>query len=556
MPDATASGPNASERLLAVHRFVGLVFCLLISWSIWTGILAFYADFIRPWMMPEVARAAVLSAGGAPPEASRTYDHVAVRHEVGSHWTMMAPNDLRPFFIFSGRIIAKDEPTAGNTPLSNLMVHPDTGLMAPWNGSLADGLFRRIHTDLLLPKPWGRLLMGIAGVLIVMLTLGGLFIHGKMIRDAWAWRRRSPVLNLSDGHKRFGFWLTPYLLLLGLTGAVLGMKVASVPIGAILWSGGDARVAAALVRESGETARGNAPPVARDAVSAGIDRCVRSFLDRFPDTRLGRLRRDEGILMVEGIPFGRLSWAGEGAGALRSDCALATGEIVAVHDAREDGGPGVVESALRPIHYGRFGGLGTGLIYCVLALLCLWNIDTGMRLLWLRDGTGAAAPAMGRVPWSFRIYAANNTLYVCLPLLLLLDNLLAGTTHWGLLAALTGGVVALHCMPFADDARNRLVGALTPVIALTYAALPLARQLMLPDGPWWECPPIPVIDLTLAAFGAWLLWRSRGQRAGVTSMALLQRLRGGRSSRMGATTWTSPPRPERPGRATKVQDRR
>lgn len=512
MSSSRAAGPNASERLLAVHRYIGLVFFILISWSIWTGILAFYADFVRPWLMPEVARAAVLSANGAPPEASRAYDHVAERHGVGTRWTMMAPNDLRPFFIFSARLGVKGAPAAANPPLSNLMAHPDTGLMAPWNGPAADGLFRRVHTDLLLPKPWGRLLMGVAGVLIVMLTVGGLFIHAKMIRDAWAWRRRSPVLNLSDGHKRFGFWLTPYLLLLGLTGAVLGMKVGSVPVGAMVWTGGDLRAAQALASDEGEAARPKAPSVSRDEVSLGIDRCVRSFRDRFPDARVGRLRRDDGALMVEGIPFGRLSWAGEGAGALRTDCLLATGEIVAVHDARGDGGPGVIESALRPIHYGRFGGLGTGLIYCVLALLCLWNIDTGMRLLWLRDVRGGAEPATPRPPWSSRLYAANNALYVSWPPVLLLDNLLTGATHVWPLLMVTGAVVAMHCVPRLDEVRVPLARALTPMLALAYASLPLARQAVHPGEPWWECPPIMVVDLTLIALGAWFLWRAGRER--------------------------------------------
>jgi uncharacterized iron-regulated membrane protein len=496
----------ASNRLLSIHRVISLVFCLLISWSLWTGILAFYADFVRPWMTPALAAA----VAQPPPDAVDSLRHVAARHAVGAQWTMMAPNPLRPFFIFSGRF--------GETaPLTNLVVNPGADVMVPWNGVLTDTLFRRLHTDLLLPKPYGRFLMGLAGILIVLLVGTGLFIHGKLIREAWSWRRRSRLLDLSDAHKRFGFWLIPYLFVMGLTGGILGLKVASLPLDAVLQTGGNPAALRALMSDDEP---GKASADAAGGVPAGFARCLDRFAERFPDARVGRIQRQGDRLMVEGVPHGRLTWAGEGAGSLRADCSLSDGALGPARDARDGGWAGVVESALRPLHYARFGGTTTALVYCLLGVLCLWIVDSGMKLLWLRGAQGRD----GRIPWSLRLFAANNALYILLPLVLLTDNLVSGATRPWLVWSVAAAAILLHLLPALDRVRPALLRVALPVLAVAYAGLPLLRLALFPSAPWLGCAPVMVVDATAWLFAGWLFavaWRQRravgGALAGETA---------------------------------------
>lgn len=493
--------PSTSARLLSIHRLISLLFCLLISWSLWTGVLAFYADFVRPWMMPALAEA----AGRPLPTAAEALRAVASRHAVGTEWTMMAPTPLRDFFIFSGRF-------GEGAPLTNLMVNPAADVMAPWNSVLTDSLFRRIHTDLLLPKPYGRFLMGLAGILIVLLVGTGLFIHGKVIVEAWSWRRRSRLIDLSEAHKRFGFWLIPYLFLMGLSGGILGLKVASQPLDALLQAGGRPEAARTLLSDDGDDATvpgRSVTAIVPDTLSLCLDR----FAGRFPDSRIGRLQRQGDRLMVEGVPHGRLTWAGEGAGSLRASCSLADATIGAVRDSRDGGWGGVVESALRPLHYARFGGAGTVLVYCLLGLLCLWIVDSGMKLLWLRakeDG----------LPLSRRLFHANNALYLLVPLLLLADNLVTGATHGGMVFAVSGAAILFHLLPWLDRWRPAAERMALPVLALAYAGLPLLRLALHPAAPWFGVTGVMVVDATALLTAAWLaaVALSRQRRGSVVSL--------------------------------------
>ncbi|ALG71299.1 hypothetical protein VY88_02005 [Azospirillum thiophilum] len=499
---------STSARLLSIHRLISLVFCLLISWSLWTGLLAFYADFVRPWMMPGLAEA----AGRPIPTAVEALRAVASRHAVGLDWTMMAPTPLRDFFIFSGRF-------GEGAPLTNLIVNPAVDVMAQWNSVLTDSLFRRIHTDLLLPKPYGRFLMGLAGILIVLLVGTGLFIHGKVIVEAWSWRRRSRLIDLSDAHKRFGFWLIPYLFLMGLSGGILGLKVASQPLDALLQAGGSPKAARALLSDDGDEAMvpgRSVTAIVPDSLSLCLDR----FAEGFPDSRIGRLQRQGDRLMVEGIPRGRLTWAGEGAGSLRAYCSLADATIATVRDSR-DGGQGggwggVVESALRPLHYARFGGAGTVLVYCLLGVLCLWIVDSGMKLLWLRSAKDEGRP-QDRLTLSRRLFYANNALYLLVPLLLLADNLMTGATHGGVVLAASGAAVLFYLLPWLDRSRPVVERAALLVLALAYAGLPLLRLALHPAAPWLGATAVMVVDATALLTAGWLtavaLSRQRQERA-------------------------------------------
>lgn len=476
---------NAATRLMVIHRALSVAFLLLMSWSVWTGIMALYADLVRPWLVPDLA-----AAFSRPPAmVQATLHHLSERHAIGAEWTLIAPGELRPFFVYSGRI------TEGGPP-TNLMVDAGSGLELPWNNILADGLFRRLHTDLLLPKPYGRLIMGVAGLVLAVVVATGLFIHGKVIRDAWRWRRRSRLLDLSDSHKRLGFWLLPFLLIMAFSGAMLGMKGVSLPVAALIQNGFSVAATEAVLR------RPLLPAATGGTVTEDNDpeSCLRQFAERRPEVRLGRVVRRGNVLMIEGVPFGTLAWAGDGAGAVRAICR--SGILGNIGDSRAEGWPGAVESALRPIHYARFGGVGTVTAYVVLSILCLWVMDSGMRLLWLRDRA-----VSGRYVWSRRFYDANNALYVLLPLVLLLSNLLTGATDIRALVAVAVAACTAHLLPILDGPRRFLAPVFGVVAGSSYMALPLVRLFLHPEAPWLSAPPVLVVDLSVVLFGLWLTIR-------------------------------------------------
>lgn len=458
-----------AKRLLAMHGAISLVFLLLISWSIWTGILSLYADLARPWLRADVA--AAFDSPALSPMA--VLDFIRQGGDLGDNWNLLAPTPLRPFHVYAG-------PVPGSGTQQVLMVNPATGLREPWNNLAADGLFRRIHTDLLLPKPWGRLAMGLAGALITILVGTGLFIHGKQIRDAWRWRRSSALLDLSESHKRIGLWLTPFLLLMALTGAILGLKIATTPLVQAMGMMGEKpeKPGGALPHELG-----------------GLDRCVTDALAAVPETRFAGINRNGDRVEVRLLRLRSLQWWGEGGGSVRALCDLAGGPVRLVQTAPAGGIWGALESALRPIHYARFDNTAVLVVYILLSLLCLWVIDSGMKLLWLRKAGDATSSL------SCRLYRANNQLYVILPLLLVATNLFAGQTPWLLLGLTTLVVAALNL--------TRRAGWLChPVfawgLATAYLLLIAGRHWLLP---WTGGAAIPVLltDLSLLGMALWLV---------------------------------------------------
>ncbi|WP_213979432.1 PepSY-associated TM helix domain-containing protein [Sphingomonas sp. dw_22] len=471
-----------SKRLLAIHGAVSLVFLLLISWSIWTGILSLYADLARPWLRPDVA-AAYDQPTASPSEVLR---FVHARNDGGPRWNMVAPTPMRPFYVYAGPGAAGGKPVV-------LMVNPTTGLRDEWNNFALDGLFRRIHTDLLLPKPWGRLAMGLTGTFITILVGAGLFIHGKQFKEAWKWRRRSRILNLSESHKRIGLWLTPFLLVMALTGAILGMKIATVPI------------AMALAGESRPAVPPRGIPEAPSPAAVGrLDACVTRAADLLPRTRFAGVERNGDRLDIRFLRLNSLQWSGEGGGSVEARCDLADGRLTVVQRQPAGGAWGVIESALRPIHYARFGGVGVLTVYIVLSLLCLWVIDSGMKLLWLRDGNRVVSEES----ISERLYHANNVLYVVLPLILLTGNLFFRTTPW-LLMGITAAAVAIISL---SGRRFVLSSRLARVVtAGCYVLLLVGRHVV--GAATASSPPTVITEVSLILMATWLLLLTRRQRA-------------------------------------------
>jgi uncharacterized iron-regulated membrane protein len=398
----------------------------------------------------------------------------------------MLPSDLRPFYVFAG-------PLGENSRPSVLTITAPSGghpaLAAPWNSPRADALFRRIHTDFLMPKPVGRFLAGVGGLFMVIVVLSGLFAHRRAFRDAWRWRGQKPRIALADGHKRLGLWILPYLLVMGLTGAVLGMKVYSVPIAALGLNGFDPATARAALRPV-------APPQS-DRPSLDLPACLNAFDAASAGWVPQRIVRQGKHVMFEGSRADRLAWSGDGAGAERLGCDLGTAQITPTPSLSDAPWTNAVESALRPIHYGRFGGVGLALVYCLLGLIGLWVVDSGVRLM--QDHR------TDRAPLALRLQAASNALFLALPWLMLTCSLVGLTVSPLVLAAVCAAVGLWFCLTLCDRARQACQRAAWLIGGFAWAALPLLRWSLQGLAPSLGIAALG--DLSAFALGAWMLWK-------------------------------------------------
>lgn len=75
------------------------------------------------------------------------------------------------------------------------------------------------HVRLYMPMPWGLLVTGILGLVMMLSAVTGLFIHRHLIRDIFTLRKREKsVLEKRDKHSVAASWGLPFAFLLAFTG--------------------------------------------------------------------------------------------------------------------------------------------------------------------------------------------------------------------------------------------------------------------------------------------------------------------------------------------------
>jgi len=230
---------------------------------------------------------------------------------------------------------------------------------------------RQLHVRLWM-GPWGRALVGLTGVLLVLLGVTGYVLARKAPRGPVAGRRA-----WSRVHAVVGRWTLWFHVLTGVSGAVLGLEV----------------VPGLVARATGDGAGRRKVMEGRTAVAAGwsitLDDAVAMAERAVPGSVARAVRMDPRrpvvtVSLDQGSP-----WIARGASEVRVQ--LAEGGVVSVWDARAAGASGRAYNALDPLHFGYFGeAWGTLAGYAVRVLWCALGL------------TPAALAVSGTVLWRLR----------------------------------------------------------------------------------------------------------------------------------------------------------
>ncbi len=192
---------------LAAHSRLGLAIGALMYLVCLTGALVVFADEFERWEQPWVAETTHYSV--AQIEA--------------------AVMNTRPQLTQHAPVIRVILPTASMPRLQVVLgeqawyVDATGHLREPHRTPWTD-LLRALHIQLRLPQTLGVILVGILGVLLCSLIVTGVLAHPSLLRDAFRWRRGGTGrLAEIDLHNRLGVWGLPFHLMIGLTGAFLGL---------------------------------------------------------------------------------------------------------------------------------------------------------------------------------------------------------------------------------------------------------------------------------------------------------------------------------------------
>lgn len=202
--------PSSSfvKKSLNSHSSMGLFVGALLYFICLTGTLAvFYEEFER-WEQPTISEDKDYSIT----QIEQSVTHFINRREkVPEEIYVVLPTEAMP------RMHVADEE-------KEWFVKSDGSLTDPpkegWTLML-----KMLHGQLHLPQTIGLLIVGIVGVLFCGIIISGLFAHSRIFKDAFLFRRGgSTRLEQADLHNRLSVWGLPFHLMIGFTGAFIGLS--------------------------------------------------------------------------------------------------------------------------------------------------------------------------------------------------------------------------------------------------------------------------------------------------------------------------------------------
>lgn len=109
-------------------------------------------------------------------------------------------------------------------------------------------MLKGLHIKLHLPQTLGLIIVGSLGAMLCALIISGLIAHPRIFKDAFTLRiGGNKRLEQADLHNRLSVWGTPFYLMIGVTGAFIGLVSILIAVAAPAYFDGDREAVVAEV---------------------------------------------------------------------------------------------------------------------------------------------------------------------------------------------------------------------------------------------------------------------------------------------------------------------
>lgn len=376
------------KRMTAIHGWSGVVLGLLLYAVVATGAVAVFAPEIGRWSVGGARQSDPLQ-GQVDAEINRLAKIVdpAFLDDIGI-WSGEG-NDLFAFF-HTTRVNPKDghDDDFGTMfrldPTTGALLDRHDGFIWDQPSAYETSALRRffidLHVQLYLPNPWGLILTGILGLMMMVAVISGVLIHRHLIRDLFvAERPGGRLVSVRDRHVLSGAWSLPFAFLLAFTGSFFSFAgTIGFPLVALVAFQGDEKAMTETLYE---------PPVpvnATPAALASLDYIIADSTARAqnaPPTYIDiqRFGRTDARVQV---------WheaSGGGMSPVRNDfdgptrAFLGRGTTLGTHPSVGS----TVYGLMGPLHFGNFAGLASQAVWGALGVAMCFVILSGFRL-WVR----------------------------------------------------------------------------------------------------------------------------------------------------------------------------
>lgn len=420
----TPSRPQNSSsqrvaRAINTHGVLCVVFSAILYLLAVTGTLAIWSDELRRLEQPFVPEMAVI----APDAAARGARELLQSEPTSAHLYIHYPSPEMP-----RALVRTDNKAAYLNPNGTLNQPRET----PWTQFLLD-----LHYYLHLPQTLGLIIVGLAGAMLLGLSVTGLLAHPRIIRDAFKLRRGSDRSATADLHNRLAVWTAPFHIAIALTGAAIGLATVLAAVIAFDQFGNDAaKVFEPVFGKEHATDPRPAPLPNLVAPYASLKKAQPAVV---PTTMIVHDpgTRAQSILMLAKHPdrliFGEYYYA-DAAGTAPKAMGLANGKTGQQ-----------VTASVYSVHFGDWGGVPIKLAYTVLGLVLCVIISAGMKLYFQRRRQQGSHACFGEAVWSGIV--------------------------WGVPA----GLLATALSSFASLSASALIAVFWTIIAVGSIAMPLLQ---------------------------------------------------------------------------------
>jgi uncharacterized iron-regulated membrane protein len=218
--------PGFRQPMTWLHDWSGLVIGWLLFAIALAGTLSVFREEIGDWARPEAACCITdsVAAGSA-----------AVRwlsaHAPNSPSWYIEPADARSTTSYA----VWADPKAGYV---QKWLDARSGSPEGIRDTLGGDFFYRLHFELQLPYPWGRILSASAALAMLLALLTGIVAHRRIFVDFFTFRPRKGQRSWLDAHNLLAVTALPFHLMIAFTGA-LTLATLIMPWGALSAYRGD-----------------------------------------------------------------------------------------------------------------------------------------------------------------------------------------------------------------------------------------------------------------------------------------------------------------------------
>ena len=209
------------QAMAWLHTWSGLFVCWLLLMVFMSGTASYYRDEISLWMKPELQSAASAKAVLPAQAAASALNYLRQHAPDATRWVIELPSLRQPAVAVSW-VEPKTAAKKRRARQDQLLLDPFTGMALPPPRATEGGDFLfRLHFDLhYMPIVWGRWIVGIAAMGMLVAILSGVITHRRIFRDFFTFRPRKGQRSWLDAHNAVAVLALPFHLMITYTGLV------------------------------------------------------------------------------------------------------------------------------------------------------------------------------------------------------------------------------------------------------------------------------------------------------------------------------------------------